>query len=149
MLARLERHFADVQDVEFTIEDGKLWILQSRAAKRTPRAALRFVVDFVREGLVPPDEAIRRLEGLDRAALAIDRFAEALFVLLIFAPDPAHSTNQTAGIPTRISHDITGGCWFRICRKIAERIAMSERTIGKGAVPQYGLRPHFPRRGVC
>jgi len=76
VLARLERHFADVQDVEFTIEDGKLWILQSRAAKRTPRAALRFVVDFVREGLVPPDEAIRRLEGLDRAALAIDRFAD-------------------------------------------------------------------------
>src|SRR5258708_6496143 len=76
VLARLERHFADVQDVEFTIEDGKLWILQSRAAKRTPRAALRFVVDFVREGLVPPDEAIRRLEGLDRAALARDRFAD-------------------------------------------------------------------------
>jgi pyruvate, orthophosphate dikinase len=76
VLARLERHFGDVQDVEFTIEDGMLWILQSRAAKRTPLAALRFAVDFVREGLVPPDEAIRRLEGLDRAALAISRFAE-------------------------------------------------------------------------
>src|SRR5262249_8918203 len=76
VLARLERDFGDVQDVEFTIEDGKLWILQSRSAKRTPRAALRFAVDFVREGLVPPDEAIRRLEGLDRAALAISRFAE-------------------------------------------------------------------------
>jgi pyruvate, orthophosphate dikinase len=74
--SRLERHFGDVQDVEFTIEDGKLWVLQSRAAKRTPRAALRFAVDFVHEGLLSPDGAIRRLEGLGRAALAINRFAE-------------------------------------------------------------------------
>src|SRR5262249_42579449 len=57
VLSRLERHFGDVQDIEFTIEDGKLWVLQSRAAKRTPRAALRFAVDFVHEGLVPPHEA--------------------------------------------------------------------------------------------
>jgi len=76
VLSRLERHFGDVQDVEFTIEDGKLWLLQTRAAKRTPRAALRFAVDFVHEGLVPQDEAIRRLQGLDRAMLVINRFAE-------------------------------------------------------------------------
>ena len=65
ILRRLERHFADVQDVEFTIEDGKLWILQTRAAKRTPLAALRFAVDFVRGGLIGPDEGLRRLEGID------------------------------------------------------------------------------------
>ena len=53
-LARLEREFADVQDVEFTIEDGKLWILQTRSAKRTPQAALRFAIDFVKEGLITP-----------------------------------------------------------------------------------------------
>jgi pyruvate, orthophosphate dikinase len=76
VLARLEHHFGDVQDVEFTIEDGKLWVLQTRAAKRTPRAALRFAVDFVHEGLLSPAEATRRLEGLDRAALAISRIAE-------------------------------------------------------------------------
>ena len=44
--ARLEREFRDVQDVEFTIEDGKLWLLQTRAAKRTPQAALRFAIDL-------------------------------------------------------------------------------------------------------
>jgi pyruvate,orthophosphate dikinase len=75
VLSRLERHFGDVQDIEFTIEDGKLWVLQTRAAKRTPRAALRFAVDFVHEGLLSSDEALRRLEGLDRAALVINRFA--------------------------------------------------------------------------
>ena len=52
ILKRLEREFGDVQDVEFTIEDGKLWILQTRSAKRTPRAALRIAIDLVREGLI-------------------------------------------------------------------------------------------------
>ncbi|MEY9128718.1 pyruvate,phosphate dikinase [Bradyrhizobium diazoefficiens] len=45
ILKRLEREFCDVQDVEFTVEDGRLWILQTRAAKRTPRAAVRIAID--------------------------------------------------------------------------------------------------------
>ena len=72
VLVRLEREFGDVQDVEFTIEDGRLWLLQTRSAKRTPRAALRFAVDLVREGVIAPDEARRRLDGLDPAALTLD-----------------------------------------------------------------------------
>ena len=64
-LVRLEQAFGDVQDVEFTIEDGKLWILQARAAKRTPQAALPFAIDFVKEGRIGPAEALRRLHGLD------------------------------------------------------------------------------------
>lgn len=74
-LAKLERGFKDVQDVEFTIEDGRLWVLQSRAAKRTPRAALRIAVDFVHEGLITPQEALRQLGEIDLARLAIARFA--------------------------------------------------------------------------
>ncbi len=73
-LARLEREFADVQDVEFTIEDGKLWILQTRSAKRTPLAALKFAADFVREGLITPAEALQRIEGLDLSSLARRHF---------------------------------------------------------------------------
>jgi len=65
ILAQLEREFADVQDVEFTIEDGRLWILQTRSAKRTPRAALRFAVDFVRAGVISPREGLARLDGID------------------------------------------------------------------------------------
>lgn len=64
-LRQLEREFADVQDAEFTIENGKLWMLQTRAAKRTPLAALRFAVDFVREGLLTPEQAMQRLDGVD------------------------------------------------------------------------------------
>ena len=69
-LSRLEREFGDVQDVEFTIEDGRLWILQTRAAKRTPRAALRIAIDLVHEELITRQEALERIAGIDLAALA-------------------------------------------------------------------------------
>ncbi len=77
VLARLEHEFEDVQDVEFTIESGRLWILQTRAAKRTPRAALRIAVDLVHEGLIAPREALRRLRGLNLDAVVRARLAEA------------------------------------------------------------------------
>jgi pyruvate,orthophosphate dikinase len=69
ILRRLEKEFGDVQDVEFTIEDGKLWILQTRSAKRTPRAALRIVIDLVHEELITRQEALQRTAGIDLAAL--------------------------------------------------------------------------------
>ena len=69
-LTLLEREFRDVQDIEFTIEDGKLWILQTRSAKRTPRAALRFAIDFVKEGMITPAQALRRIDGVDLNTLA-------------------------------------------------------------------------------
>ncbi|HET7885887.1 MAG TPA: PEP/pyruvate-binding domain-containing protein [Bradyrhizobium sp.] len=65
ILDKLEREFGDVQDVEFTIEDNKLWTLQTRPAKRTPRAALRIAVDLVHEGLISPCQALERLDGID------------------------------------------------------------------------------------
>jgi pyruvate, orthophosphate dikinase len=66
---RLELEFHDAQDVEFTIEDGKLWILQTRTAKRTPRAALKIAIDLVHEGLISREEALRRIAGIDLASL--------------------------------------------------------------------------------
>ena len=70
ILKRLEKEFGDVQDVEFTIEDGELWILQTRPAKRTPRAALRIAIDLVHEELITQQEALERIAGVDLAALA-------------------------------------------------------------------------------
>jgi pyruvate,orthophosphate dikinase len=64
ILGQLEREFGDVQDVEFTIEDGRLYILQTRTAKRTPRAALRIAIDLVHEGLITPAQALHRLDGI-------------------------------------------------------------------------------------
>ncbi len=62
---RLEQDFKDVQDVEFTVEDGKLFFLQTRSAKRTPRAALRIAVDLAHEGLISSRQALLRLDGVD------------------------------------------------------------------------------------
>jgi PEP-utilising enzyme, mobile domain/Pyruvate phosphate dikinase, AMP/ATP-binding domain len=76
VLAQLEREFGDVQDVEFTIEDGRLYILQTRTAKRTPRAALRIAIDLVHEGLITPPQALRRLDGIELGALTHYRLLE-------------------------------------------------------------------------
>ncbi len=73
--ARLEREFRDVQDVEFTVENGKLFFLQMRAAKRTPRAALHILVDFVREGLIDPSTALSRAAEIDLEHARTTRFA--------------------------------------------------------------------------
>jgi pyruvate,orthophosphate dikinase len=58
----LERHYRDMQDVEFTIEDGRLWMLQCRTGKRTGMAAVRIAVDMVRERLITRKEALLRVE---------------------------------------------------------------------------------------
>lgn len=58
----LEGHYRDMQDMEFTIEKGKLWMLQTRNGKRTAKAALRIAVDLAAEGLISRDEAIGRVE---------------------------------------------------------------------------------------
>ncbi len=57
----LERHYRDMQDIEFTIEDGKLWLLQTRNGKRTAQAAVRIAVDLATEGILTNEEALRRV----------------------------------------------------------------------------------------
>jgi pyruvate,orthophosphate dikinase len=61
-MARLEHHYRDVQDIEFTIEDGTLYLLQTRSAKRTAAAAIKAAVDMAGEGLISRDEAIARID---------------------------------------------------------------------------------------
>jgi pyruvate,orthophosphate dikinase len=75
-LAQLEEAFGDVQDVEFTIENGQLWILQTRSAKRTPQAAVQFAVDFVREGRITPAQALQRLRDVDLGKLTSKRLTD-------------------------------------------------------------------------
>ncbi|HIE05509.1 MAG TPA: pyruvate, phosphate dikinase [bacterium (Candidatus Stahlbacteria)] len=65
ILKKLERHYRDVQDVEFTIEAGKLWILQTRVGKRTARAAIKIAVDMVKENLISKKVAVMRIRPED------------------------------------------------------------------------------------
>ncbi len=62
----LEKHYRDMQDMEFTIEDGKLYLLQTRTGKRTGFAAVRIAVDMVREGLITREEAILRINPAEQ-----------------------------------------------------------------------------------
>jgi pyruvate,orthophosphate dikinase len=74
---RLEKHYRDVQDLEFTIERGKLFMLQTRSAKRTARAAVKIATDMVREKLINKDEALQRVDPLHVEQLLLPRFDEA------------------------------------------------------------------------
>ncbi|MEQ9640606.1 MAG: pyruvate, phosphate dikinase [Alphaproteobacteria bacterium] len=65
---KLEAHYRDMQDIEFTVQEGRLWMLQTRSGKRTAKAALKIAVDMVGEGLIGKEEAILRVdpEALDQ-----------------------------------------------------------------------------------
>jgi pyruvate,orthophosphate dikinase len=77
IMARLERHYRDMCDIEFTVERRKLWMLQTRVGKRTPEAAFRIAVDMVDEGLIEMDEAVTRVTGDQLAQLMFPRFDES------------------------------------------------------------------------
>ena len=61
-MRRLEQHYRDMQDIEFTVEDNDLYLLQTRSAKRTAAASVKAAVDMVEEGLISPEEAIARID---------------------------------------------------------------------------------------
>src|SRR6266478_841854 len=84
----LEDQYRDMQDIEFTVERGKLWMLQTRTGKRTAQAALKIAVSFVEEGVIDKPEAIRRIEP------------DSLDQLLHPTLDPAAKTTVLAqGLP--------------------------------------------------
>jgi pyruvate, orthophosphate dikinase len=76
IMTRLERHYLDLCDIEFTIERGKLWMLQTRVGKRTAAAAFVVACQLLDEGLIDADEALRRVHGAQLAQLMFPWFAE-------------------------------------------------------------------------
>ncbi|MCU0296537.1 MAG: pyruvate, phosphate dikinase, partial [Candidatus Nanopelagicales bacterium] len=87
----LEQHYRDLCDIEFTIERGKLWMLQTRVGKRTAAAAFRIAVQLVDEGLIDMDEATRRVSGPQLGQLMFPQFDHA--------HAPAAATKGTAASP--------------------------------------------------
>ncbi|KPJ63565.1 pyruvate phosphate dikinase, partial [candidate division KD3-62 bacterium DG_56] len=71
---RIENHYRDLMDIEFTVERGKLWILQCRVGKRTARAAVKIAVDMVAEGHISREEAIMRVPAASIDQLLLPRF---------------------------------------------------------------------------
>src|SRR5213592_1496518 len=76
IMSTLESHYRDLCDIEFTIERGKLWMLQTRVGKRTAGAAFRIATQLVDEGLIKLDEAQLRVSGAQLAQLMFPRFGD-------------------------------------------------------------------------
>jgi len=140
-LRRLEDEFADVQDVEFTIENGKLWLLQTRAAKRTPQAAVRFAIDFVKESRITPAQALQRLNGVDFAALVTRRLVDA-------GKPAARGTGASAGIavgraafdPDSAVHLAAGGDPIILVRPDTTTADVAGFAVSAGIVTAIGGR---------
>src|SRR5581483_4941198 len=96
---KLERAGRDAQDIEFTIERGRLYFLQSRAAKLAPHAAARIAVDLVREGLIDEAAALQRVTPDQVRLLLSPHLPERA----ARAPRPASASESSLAIPTRPS----------------------------------------------
>lgn len=75
IMARLEEHYRDLCDIEFTVESGKLWMLQTRVGKRTAAAAFRIAAELVAEGVISEQEALVRVSGQELTRLMFPHFA--------------------------------------------------------------------------
>ncbi len=99
IMETLERHYKDMCDIEFTVERGKLWMLQTRVGKRTAAAAFRIAVQFVDEGLIEKDEALRRVTGAQLANLMFPQFDKSGDLKLIakgMAASPGAAVGKVA-----------------------------------------------------
>ena len=83
IMATLERHYRDLCDIEFTVERGKLWMLQTRVGKRTAGAAFRIATQLVDEGLITKDEALDRVTGAQLAMLMFPAFGDTSAATLL------------------------------------------------------------------
>jgi pyruvate,orthophosphate dikinase len=116
ILAALERHFGDMQDVEFTVEEGTLYMLQARSAKRPPHAAVRVAVDMVAEGLLTREQALAKIDASKLEALLHPSF------------DPAFEFEPLArGVPA--SPGVAKGSVVFAAERAVERAAGGERVI--------------------
>jgi pyruvate,orthophosphate dikinase len=94
---RLESHYREMQDLEFTIERGKLWMLQTRSGKRTTSAAIRIAVEMAREGLITEDEAVRRIDPVSLDQLlhpTLDPEAEKSVIAKGLPASPGAATGE-------------------------------------------------------
>jgi pyruvate, orthophosphate dikinase len=116
ILGSLERHFGDMQDVEFTVEEGTLYMLQTRAAKRPPHAAVRVAVDMVAEGILGREQALAKIDASKLEALLHPSF------------DPSYDFELLArGVPA--SPGVAKGSVIFTAERAVERAAEGESVI--------------------
>jgi pyruvate,orthophosphate dikinase len=102
----LEDHYRDMQDIEFTVQRGKLWMLQTRSGKRTAQAALKIAVSLVEEGVIHRDEAVRRIEPASLDQLLhpmLDPTAKTTVLTRGLPASPGAASARSCSRPTRPS----------------------------------------------
>jgi pyruvate,orthophosphate dikinase len=108
IMATLENHYRDLCDIEFTIERGKLWMLQTRIGKRTAGAAFRIATQLVRQGMIDLDEALTRVTGAELTRLMFPRFDTSGDVTLITT---AISASPGAAVGKAVFNSATAVAW--------------------------------------
>jgi pyruvate,orthophosphate dikinase len=115
IMQTLENHYRDLCDIEFTIERGKLWMLQTRVGKRTAAAAFRIAVQLVQQGMIDLDEAVRRVSGAELARLMFPRFDASGEVTLI---TKAISASPGAAVGKAVFDSRTAVAWAAAGEKV-------------------------------
>ena len=115
IMRTLENHYRDLCDIEFTIERGKLWMLQTRVGKRTAAAAFRIAVQLVQQGMIDLDEAVRRVSGAELARLMFPRFDASGEVTLI---TKAISASPGAAVGKAVFDSRTAVAWAAAGEKV-------------------------------
>jgi pyruvate,orthophosphate dikinase len=142
---QLEREFADMQDFEFTVQDGQLFMLQTRNGKRTPQAAARIALDMLDEGLIGRDTARQRTSGLDARSLMTTRVVSADGQAL--APLAQAATACTGVAIGEVAFDVAraktrsqAGAPVILVRRDAETSDLAALESAQGLLTQRGAR---------
>ena len=141
----LEREFCDMQDFEFTVEGGRLWLLQSRAGKRTPQAAARIALDLLEAGLIGRAEALQRTAGLDADALAVAELADAdgdrpAPLALAQSACSGVASGEIALDETRARERAAAGAAVLLLRRDAETADIGSLEVAAGLLTARGAR---------
>ena len=141
---QLEQAFSDMQDFEFTVENGQLWLLQTRAGKRTAQARARIALDLADEGVISANEARRRTEGLDEAQLAVPRVVTegGAATPLAHAVSTAHgvATGEIVLDEARARARQAAGAPVLLLRQDAETRDLAALDIATGLLTARGAR---------
>ena len=119
-VARLERHYRDMQDIEFTVERGRLYILQTRGGKRTAKAALKIAVDLAAEGVISRDDAILRVDPASLDQLlhpTIDPAAERKVIAVGLPASPGAATGKIVFTAEAAEREGLGGAAVILVRQ--------------------------------
>lgn len=142
---QLEHAFGDMQDFEFTVQDGQLFMLQTRSGKRTPRAAARIAMDLLDEGLIGTELALERINGLDRQALALPHIVAPGGAMMVPLGRAATASSgvvvgELALDEARVAARHAAGASVVLVRRDAETSDIAALESAAGLLTQRGAR---------